>query len=105
MGGDASPYGDPLASLDSMGPPEVTTVAPERQYHWRALSPRSKAILAWIAVPVAEGLKHREIADRFNLRRPEIPDLPLPKVVSESWIGARMRELRAELIALDKSLA
>lgn len=37
------------------------------------------------------------MAERFNLLRPSIPNLPLPAAVSEEWIGSRMRELRREL--------
>lgn len=64
---------------------------------WLRLSPRGRAILAWIAVPIATGLDHTELTDRLNLQRPEIPDLPLPEVVNTDWIGKQLRRLRAEL--------
>jgi hypothetical protein len=64
---------------------------------WRRLSMRGCAILAWIAVPISHGLSHREVAERLNLRRPEIENLPLPTVVSDDWVGKQMRRLRAEL--------
>lgn len=69
----------------------------ERRYNWRALSPRSKAVLAWIAVPIADGFTSTEVADRLNLYRPEIPNLELPPVVTIGWIASQMRKLRAEL--------
>jgi hypothetical protein len=72
--------------------------APSRdRIDWSVLTPRGKAILRWIAVPTSLGLEHREVADRLNLRRPEIPDLPLPPVVTTGWVGAQMRRLRREL--------
>lgn len=72
--------------------------APElHEVDWRRLTPRGCAILAWIATPLSFGLSHKEVAERFNLQRPEIPDLPLPPVVSTDWIGKQMRRLRAEL--------
>lgn len=64
---------------------------------WRALTPRAAAILRWIAVPVSLGYSHEEVAQRLNLRRPVIPHLALPGVVSAEWVSTRMRELRAEL--------
>jgi hypothetical protein len=65
--------------------------------HWEGLSPRAKAILAWIAVPISLGHSHREVAERLNLYRPEIEELPLPASVNEDWIGSQMRQLRKEI--------
>jgi hypothetical protein len=64
---------------------------------WAQLTPRGCAILAWIAVPISLGLTHRQIAERLNLQRPEIENLPLPPLVYEDWIGMQLRRLRAEL--------
>ncbi len=64
---------------------------------WRKLSPHGRAILRWIAVPISTGLTHQEVADRLNVRRPTIPDLDLPPVVSAHWVNERMRWLRSEL--------
>lgn len=73
----------------------------DRDPDWLALSPRAQAILAWIGVPISQGLSHREVAERFNLYRPDIPNLPLPAAVSEEWIGAQMRLLRREIDELE----
>ena len=68
---------------------------PPDEIDWGSLSPRCKAILAWVAVPLEHGLTHAQLAEQLNLRRPEIPDLPLPSVVTDGWVSIRMRELRA----------
>lgn len=63
---------------------------------WHKLTPRGCAILSWIALPISLGVSQKELAQRFNLQRPEIQELPLPAVVS-SGIGQQMRHLRREL--------
>ena len=64
---------------------------------WRLLTPRGHAILRWIAVPISLGLTHKQVAERFNLQRPEIENLPLPPVVSPDWVSRQLRRVRAEL--------
>lgn len=80
------------------GGPRPDESAPRfEEVDWRAISPRGRAILRWIAVPVATGLTHQQIAHLINVYRPEIPDLPLPGVVNANVVGGWMRELRAEI--------
>lgn len=75
-----------------------------RNPNWRALSPRGRAILKWIAVPISTSLSHREVAYWLELNRTRIrivddsgTELALPSPVTEGWVSARMRELRREL--------
>lgn len=66
--------------------------------NWEGLSDRGREILRRVALPISLGLSHREVADQLNRDRPETgAHLALPDRVTEEWIGARMRELRAEL--------
>lgn len=64
---------------------------------------RGCAIFRWIAVPISCGHSHRELAERFNVQRPEIEDLPLPAVVSDEWVAWRNAARRGMEAAVVKA--
>ena len=67
-----------------------------RSVDWSRLTPRSREIMAQVALRLMAGYSYEEIAEQLDAERPELKHLPLPKTVTKGWVSARFRELRRE---------
>lgn len=71
-----------------------------RTVDWTALSPRSAAVVRWIALPISLGYSNQEVAELLETKRTTTENLSalgLPRgPVTENWVAARLRELRRD---------
>ena len=69
----------------------------------KSAHPESREVLGQIALRITAGWTSQEIAAEFNERPPSFRHVPLPKNratgVSSSWVNARLRTLRDEMVA------
>lgn len=68
---------------------------------WSALSAESRETAALIGYRLSAGLTVDEVADELERERDQIKRNPLPlhgRPVTKSWVTARLRELRREIL-------
>lgn len=81
--------------VPGVGLPAVT--APPAKVDWMGLA-SSREIVLHCGLRIAAGYDFAEVAVALNLKRPDVRHLELPETISKSWVQARMRDVRREIL-------